>query len=97
MTSDQLFHILGMRHVWKILKSINEKAMTYTDVTRELQLNNAVTWRLLLLLKNSGLITREINTYHISDLGSQMIQLYNDLDTPKRISFDGGNIAEMVL
>jgi len=86
-----------MRHVWDILKEINEKSMTYSEVVNKLQLNNAVVYRLLLVLKNSGLVTKQVNTYYISDLGQRMVELYVELDTPKRISFDSDNIAELVI
>jgi len=86
-----------MRHVWRILKEINDNPTTYSDIVNKLQLNNAIVYRLLLVLKNSGLVTRQVNTYYISDLGQRMVGLYVELDTPKRISFDNENVAEMVI
>lgn len=97
MTSEQIFHILGMRHVWKILKALNEKPMLYSEILSTLQVNNCIVYRLLLLLTNAGLIIHQNKTYSISVTGSRMVDIYCEFDTPRRISWDGGDISELVV
>lgn len=98
MTSEQIFHILGMRNAVKVLRAIDQEPMIYNQVVNKFQLNNGLAWRLLLLLKNAGLIEKDENTkiYYSSNFGKKMIEFSNEIDSPVKVSWDGGDLTELV-
>lgn len=98
MTSEQIFHILGMKNAIKILKTIDEQPQRYNEILTKFQMNPAIGWRLLLLLNNAHLIVRDEKNkiYYSTDLGQKIIMFSNEIDSPIRVSWDGGDIKELI-